>query len=1263
MADMKWTKEQENAIYTKGCNLLVAAAAGAGKTAVLVQRIIEKVMDKDNPIDIDKILVVTFTNAAASEMKERVGEAISKELDKNPNSKGLQRQLTLLNKANITTIHSFCLQVIRNNFHIIDIDPSFRVGDGTETVLLKQEALDELFEEKYEEENCKEEFLQLVDSYGGRDDIRVLEMVESLYSFSQSLPWPERWLFEVAEGFNVGESFQFEDSIWATIIVEDVKIEMLGLKNKMERALKILEETEGLEQYIEVFKEDLRVVSAIANSSSWKEINMGIMNFSFGTLPRKRVEESIKEIKDKALDIRKKVKEKIEKVKEDIFVGSDNVGETLRKMYPRIKCLSELVIEFNNIYKDKKREKNIIDFNDIEHLALEILTDFNEKEEIIPSSIAIEYRKKFEEIMIDEYQDSNFVQEVILNAVSRQPNIILEEEKFNKPNMFMVGDVKQSIYRFRQAKPELFLDKYNSYSEEEESINRKIKLFKNFRSRREIIDGVNFIFEQIMCKNVGELNYDEGEKLNPGAEFLIPEENINYAGPIEMHIMEKGGADTQDISSYDEHESGIFTEEQEQPDNVQLEGAMVAKIINNLMEGEKGPFKVLDKNTQSYRNIQYRDIVILMRATSQMAPIFMEELNNRGIPVFADTSSGYFETMEIKTVLSLLQIIDNPRQDIPLLAVLRSPIFSFTAEDVIDIRLVNSEISIYEGLKKISNIEICTDEEINYVKDLQESFIKKVKDFLSKLEEWREKSLNMSIDQFIWHIYTDTGYYGFVGALPGGLQRQANLRILFERAKQYENTSYRGLFNFISFINKLKNSSGDMGSAKILGENEDVVRIMSIHKSKGLEFPVVILAGTGKNFNLQDIRKNVLYHQQLGLGPEYVDLEKRISYPTIIKQIIKKKIKIETLSEEMRILYVAFTRAKEKLIITGMVNNLDNNIDKWCHIGMEEDDKIPEYALIEGKSYLDWIVPAISRHKDGMCLREKVGVSSSGEKVILDESKWKVRIWNRDELIEADKLEIEERDILKELEILQFSSEGSKYKGELEKRLTWNYKYIQSCTIPAKFSVSELKRRFSVLDNENSEPIVKTSFLKKPLFLEKVKKFSSAERGTLMHLVMQHVDMDKTSTMEDINNQINSMIMNEFLTEEQAKVIKTDKILKFFKNSLGERVKKSSLAKRETPFYIEIKSTDIFKELPEEIYGEEKVLIQGVIDLYFEEDDGLVIVDYKTDYVDDIDKIKKKYSLQLKYYSEALERITGKKVKENYLYLFHIDDFLNVPKL
>ncbi|KAJ48972.1 ATP-dependent helicase/nuclease subunit A [Clostridium tetanomorphum] len=1259
MADMKWTQEQQNAICTKNCNLLVAAAAGSGKTAVLVQRIIEKIMDINNPIDIDRLLVVTFTNAAASEMKERIGEAISKELDKNPNFKILQRQLTLLNRANITTIHSFCLQVIRNNFHIIDIDPSFRVGDGTETILLKKEALDELFEQRYEEKNCKKEFLELVDSYGGRDDAKILEMVESIYNFSQSLPWPQMWFDKVLQSFNVDSDFKFEESNWANIIIEDIKIEIVGLKKKILRALKSLKETEGLESYVEVFKEDLITIEKIESSLCWQDLNSEIKNFNFGNLPRKRVDDSIKEIKDKALDIRKKVKEKIEKIKDDVFVGTENIGENLRKLYPRIKCLIELTMDFSKIYRSKKREKNIVDFNDIEHFALEILTDFNENKEVIPSAVAIEYREKFEEVLVDEYQDSNLVQEVILNCVSRQPNIKLENQKLIQPNRFMVGDVKQSIYRFRQAKPELFLDKYNNYSEQEGDNNRKIKLFKNFRSRKEVIDGVNFIFKQIMCKNIGELDYDEEEKLNQGANFPELDEEINCGGSIEINLMEKNKVDSNN-SSYEEYDNYIFSEEEEQPDNIQLEASMVSQIIKNLVNGENdNSFMVLDKATSKYRKIQYRDIVILMRATAEAAPIFMEELNNRGIPVFADTASGYFQTTEVKTILSLLQIVDNPRQDIPLLSVMRSPIFSFSSEEVIDVKLINKNMSIYEDLRKIEDEGLCTEDEKNYVKNLNKDLIKKVIGFLNKLNSWREKSLHMGIDQFIWYLYTETGYYGYAGAMPGGIQRQANLRILFERAKQYESTSFRGLFNFIDFINKLKNSSGDMGSAKVLGENENVVRIMSIHKSKGLEFPVVILSTTGKNFNLQDIRKSMLYHHELGLGPDYVDLEKRISYPTIIKQIIKKKIKLETLSEEMRILYVAFTRAKEKLIITGMINNLDNTLEKWASIAMEGEEKIPEYALMESKNYLDWIFPTVLRHKDSVDFADKFDIKDMEQRIILDESKWKIKLWDRDELIE-DKVEKEEIDILKELENLQFSTEESKYKEEIKRRLKWEYKYIESCTIPAKFSVSELKRKFSETDDENSTPLLVTSLLKKPIFLEKTKKFTSAQIGTFMHLAMQQININKTSSIEEIRNEISRMIIEEFITEEAAREVRINKIYNFFKSTLGKRVKAASHIKRETPFYIEVNSTDIYKDLSKDIYGGEKVILQGVIDLYFEEEDGLVLIDYKTDYVEDIEDIKKKYFMQLKYYKEALERITGKKVKEKFLYLFHIDDFIEI---
>lgn len=1260
MADMKWTKEQKSAIYTKDCNLLVAAAAGAGKTAVLVQRIIERIMDKENLTDIDRLLVVTFTNAAASEMKERIGEAISKELDKNPDSKILQRQLTLLNKANITTIHSFCLSVMRNNFHLIDIDPNFRVGDETETLLLKGEILEELFDYMYEieDEDKKAIFLELIQSYGGKDDRRVLNMVEELYNFSQSLPWPENWLLENAEIFNVDDNFDFNDTLWASELINDIKVELKGLKIKMEKSIDIANSNEGLEHYLPILKEDIVMLDDILNSDNWNEIRDIILNVKFSALPRKKIPEDLVEIKESILDVRTNVKEKISKIKEDIFLGSENIGQNFKKLYPRIKCLTELVIEFTKRYREKKREKNIVDFNDIEHYTLEILTDYDEKGNSMPSSVAIEYRKKFAEILVDEYQDSNLVQEVILSSVSRQQNIKLEEEKLTTPNMFMVGDVKQSIYRFRQAKPELFLHKYNTYLLEEGSLNRKIKLFKNFRSREGIIDGVNYIFTQIMSKTIGELEYDDGEKLNLGADYKAPEEDINYAGPIEIHIMEKLNKDNEDIL-FEEDNNGVLYDSEERPDNIQLEANMVGKVIKKLMDDEN-PYMVLDKRTNEYRKLQFRDIVILMRATSQMAPIFMEELNNKGIPVFADTSSGYFETTEIRTILSLLQIIDNPRQDISLLAVLRSPIFSFTPEDIIDIRLVNRETSIYEALKKINDDDLCTEDEKKYVKSLNQDLKNRIENFLTRLLDWRERSLHMSIDQFIWRLYTDTGYYGYVGAMPGGIQRQANLRVLFERAKQYEKTSYRGLFNFISFINKLRNSSGDMGSAKILGENEDVVRIMSIHKSKGLEFPVVILSGVGKNFNLQDMRKSMLFHHQLGLGPDYVDLEKRITYPTIIKEIIKRKIKLETLSEEMRILYVAFTRAKEKLIITGMTSKIEDRIKKWCNISMDDGIKIPKYAILEGKNYMDWIIPSVCRHEDGIFLREKADINNPYTNIIKDTSRWTVKIWDVNEAIESKIEEKEEVDILKELETLRLMKKDEEYKEEIERRLNWNYKYIHSCNIPAKFSVSELKKRFSETEDENSEKIVGELLQKKPIFLQEYKKFTSAEIGTLIHLVMEHIDINKTDNIENIREQIQAMVVDEFITEEEYKVINPHKILNFFKSPLGERIKKSTLVSKEAPFYIQIKSVDLYKDLPKDIYGEEKVIIQGVIDLYFEEEDGLIIVDYKTDYVEDEEEVKKKYALQLRYYTEALEKITGKKVKEKYLYLFYLDKFIFV---
>lgn len=1253
----KWTNEQREAIFTKNCNLLVAAGAGAGKTAVLVERIIQRIIDDKGNVDIDNLLVVTFTNAAAAEMRERIAEAITRELELRPESKKLQRQLTLLNQANIMTIHSFCLQVIRNNFHSIDLDPSFRVADNTETILLKQEAIDELFEEKYEiTDNTG--FLRLVDSYGGKSDLKVQNMVLELYEFAKSTPWPEKWLTEMSENFNVEENFDFGSSKWVDVILEHVKLELEAQKSNMEKAIDIVENAEGIDYYLEPFKTDLDNICSLTHCNSWNELKNKFILLSFDKLPIKRNKDADKTAKEKAKKIRDSVKKKLTEIKDDIFVDSDNIGKNLKELYPMMKSLCQLVVEFDEKYGIKKRERGVVDFSDIEHFCLKILTK-DQQEIIEPSDAALEYKQQFEEILIDEYQDSNEVQEVIMNMIANKNDI---------PNMFMVGDVKQSIYRFRQAKPELFLSKYSSYSEKKGSKERKVKLFKNFRSRPEIINGVNFLFKQIMSKEVGELEYGEDEALISGAEYpKITNNNIVEGdkdssviedccgGDIELHIVEKKDNevsvdDQQEVSEYSEEND----EDEEEADNIQIEARLVASRINQLIAGEGDKrFKVYDKNTNIYRDVSYKDIVILMRATANWAPTFTEELTKAGIPVFADTSSGYFDAIEIRIMMSLLQVIDNPIQDIPLIAVLRSPIESFLPEELIDIRMVNRDKSFYEAMKAITKEE---NEETEYrLEHISEELKRKVANFLGKLAKWRKKVLHMTMDEFIWYLYTETGYYGFVGAMPAGNQRQANLRILFQRAKQYEKTSYKGLFNFINFINRLKNSSGDMGSAKILGENEDVVRIMSIHKSKGLEFPVVILTGAGKNFNLMDINKSILFHGELGLGPDYVNTDRRISYPTVVKQVLRKKIKIETLSEEMRILYVAFTRAKEKLIITGMVNNIENSVEKWCEAAGNEDSKVLKYATVNAKSYLDWIGPAIVKHKSGRILRNMVDNEQEIGSFVDDSSKWNIKIWHKEEFKGKSEKEIEDEDIIKELETASSANDFSEYREEVNRRLNWQYKYKYSSNIPAKLSVSELKRRVALIDREDSRDIIGYTALRKPRFMQESKTLSPAEKGSLMHLVMQHLDIKRVSSYQEIKEQVITLVDKEFLTEEETKVININKILKFFGSDLGKRMKAAKNIFREVTFFMELSSTDVYEQLPREIYGEEKVLVQGVIDCYFEEDDKLVLIDYKTDYVEDIESIKDKYSTQIHYYKKALEKITSKTIKNTYLYLFFKD--------
>lgn len=1271
MSSPKWTKEQLEVIESRECNLLVAAAAGSGKTAVLVERIIQMITSRENPIDIDKLLVVTFTNAAASEMRERIGDAIGKALDENPENKHLQNQLVLLNKSSITTIHSFCLDVIKSNFHRINLDPNFRIGDQTECAILKQEAIEEVFEDLYEERD--EGFLNLVESYAERGgDKEVQDIILGIYSFAMASPEPKKWLIDSAERFNIDENFDFSQSIWARAILDTVKIEINGLCLNMERALKEVESIEELETFAEKLSVEYKKIADISQAcnKSWDEAYKKMASMSFENYVKgvKRISKDapsyIKESKEKAKTIRDKTKKSLESIVSATFnKDNDSIREEIKYLYNIVKPISSVVLRFEEEYSNKKREKGIIDFNDIEHFALNILTDVDEKGNIVPSDIAVGYRNKFYEIFIDEYQDSNLVQEVLLKAVANTET----------PNRFMVGDVKQSIYRFRQAKPELFLQKYNNYNDKKGSSHRKIMLYKNFRSREEVVNAVNYIFENIMNENIGEIEYTEKERLNLGANFNVDtDEKSIIGGATEIHLIQKDNKLDDDIINdkddrINNKENEI--EEEEKLDNIQLEARMVGNIIKDLMKvNEDGKIqKVYDKGIDGYRPVEFRDIVILLRATSAWAPVFADELMNMDIPTYADVGVGYFDTIEIKTILSLLQIIDNPMQDIPLISVLKSPIFGFTPEDLIDIRVQSKDKIFYEVLKSTAEYDGFTDSQNENESEFipSEECINKSKDFLIKLKEFKEKSMYMSTDEFIWYLYTRTGYYAYVGALPGGSQRQANLKVLFERAKQFEETSLKGIFNFVNFIEKLKKSSSDMGSAKTLGENANVVRIMSIHKSKGLEFPVVICSAMGKNFNTQDFKKSILYHHNLGYGPQFVDYERRISFPSIAKEALKSKINIENLSEEMRVLYVAFTRAKEKLIITGSTRNIQDSIKRWSN-GIESLDTISQYEILKGKNFLDWIMPCVLRHRDLSNLLEEVGLDAVFN--VEHNSKWYGKLWNKSDILVEKKSDEEKESIEEILEKIDVDNPDSDYYSEIEEKLNYIYPYEFSTRKPATISVTEIKK----IQNNYEEELINTIFeqkviLKKPLFIqneEEREKISGTERGTIVHLVMEVLDLKNVSSVNDIKSQIRGFVSKGIITEKQASIVNPYKIYKFFASNIGKRMLNAEIINREKSIYAQVNMKDIYiyekliNNDDKKLYDNESVMLRGIVDAYFEEDNQIVLVDYKTDFVNEenINQIIEKYKKQLDLYADIIETLTGKSVKEKCIYLFGVDE-------
>ena len=1170
---------------------------GSGKTAVLVERIINKIVNEK--IDIDKLLVVTFTNAAASEMRARIMDAIYKYLEEKPEDEHMQKQTILMGKSNICTIHSFCLDVIKNNFYEISISPNFRIGDQTEIELLKQEVLEDMFEEKYIEEN--KEFLDLINTYTNyRGDEPLKEIILKIHRFIQASPFPEEWLEEKIEEFNLKQNLEtdFSNTAWGKILINVFEDDLYSCIIELKSIKKDLDKFIELEKFSKTISSDIEKLEELkSNTDSWDKLYELSNSLKWDTWPRDS--KIVIEQKEIAKEKRDNVKKKFSKIRDKILIcDSRRANEDISSMYNIMYAIKNIIIEFIQKYQEAKKEKNIVDFSDIEHFALKILLEKKE-DKYIPTKTAEKYMEKFEEIAIDEYQDSNLVQEYILNAVSRGNNI------------FMVGDVKQSIYKFRQARPELFINKYETYKLKEqknESDSLKIQLFKNFRSRKNVLDITNFVFENIMSKQLGDINYDEKEYLNLGANFEEPQEECNFAGKTEFAII--------DLKESEDEQK----EENENIEDIVIEAKLVADKIQELINSK---YKVYDKKI-GYRDISYKDIVILLRATSNLAPIYERELNNLNIPVFSDVGTQYLETVEIQTIMSVLKIIDNPMQDIPLVSVLRSPIGKFDDNDLIQIKLQGSHKKydyFYEILLEASKNE-------------KLSINKKIRDFLEQLEKWRKQREYLALDELIWQIYLDTGYYNYVSLMPNGVLRQANLNILFEKAKEYEKSTFKSLFNFINFIDKLKTNNGDMDSAKLIGENEDVVRIMSIHKSKGLEFPVVFLCSTAKKFNMQDLNDNILLHQDIGIGPKYIDYERRIEYNTLAKIAIAEKIKTETISEEMRILYVALTRAKEKLIITGLSKDIEKEQKKKKDLLETYNEKnINPNILKNYKSYLDWI--------------ELVYLNNINEmKDIID-----LKIYTKDELLQKwNKEENESREETDEIEGLEEISENKKLKEILD----WKYKNIEASTIQAKTSVSKIKE----IENQNLEYIFedKTEYnvqnMKKPKFLQDSVNITNAQIGTLMHLCIQKLDEKQDYTYEKIENLIEKMIQNEIITKQEAEKININKLLSYTKSDLYKNLKKAKEIHKEQPFYMNIPANEIY-----DVNIEEKILVQGVVDLYYiDENDNIILVDYKTDYVKKDEKeLIEKYQKQLSIYKQAIEEALQKEVYKTYIYSIYLD--------
>lgn len=1272
---MKFTPEQQRVIELHNSNILVSAAAGSGKTAVLVERIIRMICDGEHPADIDRLLIVTFTNAAAAEMRERIAAGITARLEADPGNEHIQKQSALLHNAQITTIDSFSLFLIRNHFNEIGLDPDFRVADEGEIKLLQQEVLAQLLEDAYAGQfvpEAPEQFHACVEYFcpGGRESV-LEQHILNLSRYAGSFPWPAEWLEERKNDYAAGDLDALVHSDYGQYLTERVNRTVEGCLEKLREVKRLCELPDGPYMYGELTDAEIEQLERLTDCKNLEEQAAKIPAVTFARLPSKKDDSVDSAKRELAKAIRNSVKDTLSDLSESYFKTPLELAvEQGKACREPLRMLLDLVLEFDRRLLAAKQERHLIDFSDMEHYALQILlkrekveesdgtgTDRTEtKYRIVPSDVAMEYRQYFQEILIDEYQDSNLVQEYLLSAISGE-----EEGRYNR---FMVGDVKQSIYKFRLARPELFLEKYDIYQETGDLC--RIDLAKNFRSRVQVVDAVNGVFSRIMSRKIGGIAYDDKAALYPGAVYPAQEDPAYGSELLLIQKPEKGEREESGIGEQHAEGAGVLVDY----DNVrQLEALAIAARIKQL----KGSLKVMEKSTGELRPVRYSDMVILLRTTSGWDEEFKKILEQQGIPVYITSKTGYFGALEVQELLQFLRVLDNPRQDIPLFGVMQSVFGGFTQEEIAQIRSggeghSRKRMTLYEALKEVaqSGRTVEEGEEISAGESAGEEaeLSQKADTFLQRIGHYRDLTPFTSIRDLLQRILDDYDYLNYVTALPAGSKRRANVEMLLTKASAFEKTSYFGLFHFIRYMEQLEKYDVDYGEADTLDENADVVRIMSIHKSKGLEFPVVFVSGLSKRFNMQDANQSLIVDMDLGVAVDYVDSVRRIKNKTLRRAVLSAKMKEDNLAEELRVLYVALTRAREKLILTAVLDKAD---EKWELAQMTGQERLTYLDFCEAGSYMDFLLPILPQ--TGIAVKtlrtEDLAVEELREQLRMGDRREQLRLIACGETTLTGDPEENERKLM-----------------YLRERFAYQYPHPGLQKLYTKTTVSELKiaamaekdeAAFHTFEEKEVVPYI-------PGFRREQEKVSGAVRGNAFHRTMELLDFmyvfvesglfekcpgdyetyRKRLDAERLKNRLEEFLQRETislrLTEEYAKAVSLPKILNFLEQELAYRMwraQEQGLLYREQPFVLGIDAKRLDPDLPEG----EKVLIQGIIDVFFIEDGEIVLLDYKTDVIDSLEALWNRYNVQIQYYEEALTKLMQMPVKERILYSFYLEKY------